>query len=315
MPFTRFSLTEVLFHLQAEEDFTLPSYKGSMLRGAFGYAFRRAVCIARQQKECRGCILAANCAYSYIFETPRPASSRIMRKYEKVPHPFILRPPAGNGRIIEAGDKIIFGLVLVGKARDFLPYFVLTIQELAARGLGRDRGRCRLTGVFDAAGRQIYAPGCEELAPAEIRTGAEITAAAGPVPERLTMIFETPLRLVYNRRIVRDQLTFQIVLRSLLRRLALLQQFHCDLAPEIDFRGLIDRAAKIETIADETRWRELRRYSTRQRKTISTSGLTGALTFAGDFAEFWPLLQLGTYVNLGKNTSFGLGRYRLETEK
>ncbi len=308
-----FCLAPVSFTLIAEEDFTLPVFKGSVLRGAFGYAFRRAVCIARQQKECKSCILSTGCAYSYIFETPRPVTATVMRKYERVPHPFILRPPDKDNRFIATGDRLDFGLILVGRAHEYLPYFILTIEELARRGLGRERGRCRLEQVTDCDGREIFRPGADQLQPARRLTGTEIINSAGPPPRRLTLNFVTPLRLVRNRQIVHGNLSFQDIFRALLRRLALLQRFHCDKAPEINFRALIEQAGTIVTTADTTRWRELRRYSTRQQKTISTSGLTGALSFAGDFTPFWPALAVGAYTNIGKNTSFGLGRFRLET--
>ena len=121
MFFDNFSLLCLDFLLCAREDFPLPSFKGSTLRGAFGYAFKKAICIARHQESCEKCILAANCAYSYIFETPRPAGVKVMRKYEKVPHPFILRPPLTTQRLIKTGQELSFGLVLVGRVRDYLP--------------------------------------------------------------------------------------------------------------------------------------------------------------------------------------------------
>jgi CRISPR/Cas system endoribonuclease Cas6 (RAMP superfamily) len=310
MSFDNFSLLCLNFQLCAQEDFPLPVFKGSTLRGAFGYAFKKAVCITRHQPNCKNCILTANCAYSYIFETPRPAGTEVMRKYEKVPHPFILRPPLKSQRLIKTGEELSFGLVLMGRARDYLPYFVLVMEELAARGLGRERGKCSLQQVSDHRGSVIYDCNNRELLPVESETGTAIIEQAGAPPAELTIEFQTPLRLVRERKIIR-KITFQDIFRSLLRRLAILQRFHCGLTPEIDFRGLIDQAAAIETVTDETCWQESRRYSTRQKASMSTSGLIGQITFTGDFKPFWPVLVLGTYVNVGKNTSFGLGKYEI----
>lgn len=313
MSFADFSLLSLEFLLRAQIDFPLPSFKGSTLRGAFGYAFKKAVCITRHQPECENCILTANCAYSYIFETPRPAGAEVMRKYEKVPHPFILRPPLTSERLIKKGQELSFGLVLIGRARDYLPYFVLVMEELAARGLGRERGKCSLLQVSDSQGSIIYSHENRELLPAQSEIGANLISRIGNPPDQLTIEFQTPLRLVRERKIIR-KLTFQDLYRSLLRRLAILQRFHCDLTPEIDFRSLIDQAAAIETVTDETYWQESRRYSTRQKANMSTSGLIGRLTFSGDLKPFWPVLVLGTYINAGKNTSFGLGSYQIIEE-
>ena len=313
MSFADFSLLSLDFTLRAQEDFPLPSFKGSTLRGAFGYAFKKAVCITRHQPECENCILRANCAYSYIFETPCPAGVQVMRKYEKIPHPFILRPPLTSERLVKAGQELPFGIILIGRARDYLPYFVLVMEELAARGLGRERGKCLLQQVSDSRGAVIYQHEACELLPAAGATGADLINRAGCPLRQFTIEFLTPLRLVRERKIVR-KISFQDLYRSLLRRLAILQRFHCALTPEIDFRSLIDQAAAIETVADETRWQASRRYSTRQKANMSTSGLIGRIKFSGNLKPFWPVLVLGTYVNAGKNTSFGLGRYRIVEE-
>jgi hypothetical protein len=44
------------FGLKASEPIILPSYKGSTLRGGFGYAFKRVVC-AIKDKECSDCLI------------------------------------------------------------------------------------------------------------------------------------------------------------------------------------------------------------------------------------------------------------------
>ncbi len=236
-----------------------------------------------------------------------------MRKYEKVPHPFILWPPLTSQRMILAGQDLSFGLILIGRAHDYLPYFVLVMDELASRGLGKERGKCQLEQVMDSQGLVIYDQKKRELLPAATESGADLIRRAGEVPDQVTLEFLTHLRLVREKRIVR-KLFFQDLYRSLLRRLAILQRFHCGLTPVINFRGLIDQAAAIKTVADETCWQESRRYSTRQKDYMSTSGLIGRITFSGDLMPFWPVLVLGSYVNAGKNTSFGLGRYRIIEE-
>ena len=45
------------------ESGTLNVFKGSALRGAFGYALKRAVCTVRE-KECATCILHGQCLFA-----------------------------------------------------------------------------------------------------------------------------------------------------------------------------------------------------------------------------------------------------------
>ncbi|MBM4331898.1 MAG: hypothetical protein FJ117_11890 [Deltaproteobacteria bacterium] len=91
-PLRHFKYGRFQFLLQATDRLYLPEYKGSALRGGFGYAFKKVVCALRT-KECPECLLSEKCIYSYVFETPPPADTRMMRKYPSAPHPFVLLPP------------------------------------------------------------------------------------------------------------------------------------------------------------------------------------------------------------------------------
>jgi hypothetical protein len=44
-----------------------------------------------------------------------------LRKYEKAPHPFVIEPPLETKTHYKPGDAFTFGIVLVGKAADYLP--------------------------------------------------------------------------------------------------------------------------------------------------------------------------------------------------
>jgi hypothetical protein len=129
------------FHIQAQEPIILPPYKGSTLRGGFGFAFRRVVCLSKD-KECGECILKGKCIYSYVFETPPSPETKMMRKYEAAPHPFVIESPLERKRGYKPGDNLIFGLVLIGKAIEYLPYFIYTFDELGKVGIGKGKKIC-----------------------------------------------------------------------------------------------------------------------------------------------------------------------------
>lgn len=70
-----------------------------------------------------------------------------MRKYEAAPHPFVIEPPLERKRGYKPGEGITFGLTLVGRAIDYLPYFIYTFNELGKTGLGKGRGKFELKAV------------------------------------------------------------------------------------------------------------------------------------------------------------------------
>ena len=93
------------------------------LRGAFGATLKRIVC-PFQEKKCKECILSSKCAYGYIFETPIPSITTIMRKYPFAPHPIIIIPPKHNSTYTSQGEKDTISITLIGKAIDYFPYIL-----------------------------------------------------------------------------------------------------------------------------------------------------------------------------------------------
>ncbi|HEX8949253.1 MAG TPA: CRISPR-associated protein Cas6, partial [Dissulfurispiraceae bacterium] len=63
-----------------------------------------------------------------------------MRKYKTAPHPFIIEPPSETKKIYKPGDEVVFGLTLVGRAIDYIPYFIYTFDELGRIGIGKGKG-------------------------------------------------------------------------------------------------------------------------------------------------------------------------------
>lgn len=296
-------LTKIALRLSATSTISLPPYKGSALRGGFGHAFRKVVCAVRK-KECTDCLLKHKCAYSYVFETPPPPDTAIMRKYPRAPHPFVIEPPDEQKQVYEPGETMGFFLILIGRGREYLPYFVYAFEELGKMGIGKGKGQYKLEKIY-AAGEEIYT--------AETRTlkdpgnSLAIPDQNEPVTS-LTLSFLTPTRIKYEEQLTPDP-EFHMLIRNLLRRISTLSYFHAQKRLDLDFKGIIDRAKSIRTVRKDIIWIDWERYSARQNTRMKLGGFTGTIQFDGNLTEFMPLLKIGEIVHIGKATSFGLGKY------
>ncbi len=309
--FIRFQFLKVRFILVPVEPIILPPYKGSTLRGAFGHAFRKVVCIVKD-KDCVDCLLRSRCAYSYIFETPTPEGTSRMKKYPYVPHPFVITPPLQDKRVYKPEEELSFSLTLIGRAAEYLPYFIYTFEELGRRGIGKGKGRYRLLRVEDGKERVIYQAEDKGLrGDYTSLSWLQILRMKGELgPQELTLRFLTPTRLKFNGRFT-SQLEFHILIRNLLRRISLLAYFHCGIELDLDFREIIDGAKSVEKRDDRLRWYDWERYSRRQDVRLKMGGIVGEVSFVGELGEFLPFLLLGEQIHVGKGTSFGLGKYEI----
>ncbi|MBI4843640.1 MAG: CRISPR system precrRNA processing endoribonuclease RAMP protein Cas6 [Nitrospirae bacterium] len=331
------SYGKFVFTLSPSEPIILPSYKGSTLRGGFGNAFKKVVC-ALKKNDCAECILKEKCVYSYVFETPPPSDTTIMRKYKAAPHPFIIEPPVERRRAYTPKDEITFGLTLIGRAIDYLPYFIYTFDELGKMGIGKGRGKYELkrvkslelgvtseekehAGVIPAkAGIQnnieniIYSADTKTLKPFEASyLSFSFNAKLKPHNSKLlTLSFLTPTRIIYDNHLTID-LEFHILIRQLLRRISLLAYFHCGIdMSDWDFKGIIEKAKEITIRKSDLKWHDWERYSARQDTRMNMGGFVREVSFEGNVEPFMPLIKAGEILHVGKGTGFGLGKYEIK---
>jgi hypothetical protein len=297
------------FTFRMQQPLRLPDFAGSLLRGQFGAALRHTACITKA-KTCAGCPLLATCPYPAIFETPAPASHELQR-FSQVPNPYVIEPPPLGTRAVAAGGALSFGMVLIGRALDQLPLIVYALQRALREGLGAERARGELhdivwecgecaESVWDAAGGRVRAH--EPM--------LDIPALDGCTSARLEIA--TPLRLQDNGRPLRtDELSPRKLATALIRRTALLFEFHANLP------GLGAQAPKLarhaETLTDERAltWHDWSRYSSRQKQAMTLGGVLGTWTLRGEVAPLAPWLWLGQWLHAGKNATMGLGAYTL----
>ncbi len=312
----RFGLAHHSFTLQTLEALHLPPFKGSALRGGFGHAFKRLAC--REPRPCDDhCHRGTACAYGYIFETTPPEDSEVLSKLSEIPRPFVIQSPGDQRPLLQAGERLVFRLVLVGHAVEYLPYFVAVFRELGRVGLGRSRGQYHLAAVSaklpDETEIPIYAPESDGLPMIEATlTSAHIHARAETLSaNQITLEFLMPALIRHGGDWVTAGPPFQALVQALTGRVSSLSYFHCGSRWEIDFRTFIDRAAEIAIAKCETEWQDWSRFSGRQHQRVEMGGLVGCVTYEGDLRTYLPLLVLGESVHVGKGTVFGNGQYRI----
>ncbi len=296
------------FNCKFKTDAVLPAYLGSTLRGALGWGLKRTSCALKRQS-CETCLLREQCAYAWIFETERykAGDGRIINAR---PHPFVLQPQTTSSGHMEKGANLSFSLLLIDRANEFLPQLVYAIQMMGEAGIGSRRrdglGRFHLEQVTTDKDELFNAedPVLKKCVKPALLELADIPSAK---TETLQINLLTPLRLKQNNKLERT-LPFHTLIRTTLRRIAALEDAYGGGEPDLDYRELVRRAEKIEIKASTIRWQELYRYSNRQSKKISLSGLAGSVSYIGNLTEFSPLIRYAKQVNIGKQTVFGLGK-------
>ena len=329
------SLSHLRFHLLPEQELHLPAHnKGNTLRGGFGNAFRKLVCVDLRW-ECAECTLRCTCPYTIVFNPFIPPDALQFTGNQNIPRPFVVKPPLATQTRYAPGEPLVFDLVIVGKAIDYLPYFIVTFRELGASGFGLNRARVQLAqaqGIApDGVATTVYDSGSNLVRPAQPMTmPIGLTCATeerslhrrpplegDEEEERVTLAFLTPTTLKVGSTVDRPgeivrRPAFHHILKRLRDRVNALATFYGTGPLSIDFKGLGEAAERVATAEDLTCWVERSRFSRRREVAHDLSGFTGRVTFRGHLAPFWPLLRIGEYVHVGKNAVFGNGWFRIE---
>ncbi|MCM8611171.1 CRISPR system precrRNA processing endoribonuclease RAMP protein Cas6 [Accumulibacter sp.] len=306
----RFPVARYRFEFHTVRPIRLPDYAGSMLRGAFGHALRQVACMTRA-KECSGCPLTGGCPYPAIF-APVPPATHALQAFSQIPVPQVIEPPARGARLLPPGETFSFHQVLIGRALRELPLIILAWQRALARGVGGGDGTAELMRVVhcdEGGDSEVYRP---EVGAVAVHAAAVPLRAAGDSElSDVTLHLLTPLRLQHNgRALPPDRLQPRTLLLALARRANLLAEFHADGPLIDDFAALSDAAERVRDERDLS-WLDWKRYSSRQQCEMRLGGVVGSWRLRGPLASFAPLLRLGQWLHVGKETTFGLGRYTL----
>ncbi len=306
--------------LRLLEDAPLPAYKGGLLRGGFGYGFQRSCCPRPCWGHVETCAADMLCAYRWIFETPHPTHIQHLHDLRDVPRPFVIEPPLDGRTQYAAGDALEFGLVLIGRAIDYLPYFLFSFEQLGLMGLGRQHARARLERVealpaWQAVGEVIYQDGRASIAERTLPliTANDIHARAASLPSDVRMVLRTPLRVKTSGDWLR-QIEPAAIVQAIGWRVKALATFHGSGPWEADQRAVVDQARAIRVEDARVQWVDWERTSTRypESRKMTLGGIVGSAVLRNVSPDVRAVLLMGSVVHVGKAGVFGHGQYVLE---
>ena len=259
-------------------------------------------------------MLRARCAYAVFFE-PEPASGPADSGGSRLPcpNPYVMEPPLSIEGDLPAGERLAFSLIIFGQANDYLPYIVYAFKTMGEMGLGRRvdgrRGQFELEEIW-LRDKQIYSDNSDQLSKVSLSRLELNDYKNDDRPAHLRLEFLTPLRVKHRNRFS-VELPFHVLVRALLRRISSLEEYFGSGRPELDYSALAARALEVRMVENHLAWLDWSRYSNRQEKKMLLGGLVGQVVYGGDLSEYAPLLRYGALVHIGKQTSFGLGQYKL----
>jgi len=304
----------------------LDDHAGSSIRGAVVGGLWERFCTNKAAPSCADCPLFKVCPVAALLAPMRVVgeSGGAQR-----PRPYTVRPPLGARRFAP-GDPLSFGLTLIGQAATLFPYVFMAAQEIEQTGLGRRlganggrRGALQIDAItavdpLTGAHQPLYTRGRTQVqAPGLPIDAAAIAAYAAALPvERLTLDFQTPLRLT-EKRDGETRLVHQFELRPFFARLTWrldeLAQAYGGGMPISDYQLLPALVERVRVANDATRWIDVVSYSSRTHDKTPIGGLVGSVTLEGELAPLRELLVWGSLIHVGKNAVKGDGWYSIHT--
>ena len=137
-----FRVGKFRFVIEPTEPVVLPEYKGSALRAA-------SVTPSSEPSAWSGMANAIAASSDPGVRTctslrrPRRATPNAPQ-VPGGPPSLCHRAAPGRPSAYTAGDRLEFGITLIGRGIDYLPYFIVSFEELSPTGLGHARGKFRL---------------------------------------------------------------------------------------------------------------------------------------------------------------------------
>lgn len=294
------------FTIAFTESATLSVNKVSALRGGMGEMLLRANCI--RDRHCETCDFETECIvrrtmYSKFEEKPAYVTSGESIGYVLECENYMTEFPCGS--------TMDFNLLLFGRTIVYLNQYLQAFYALGMNGLGNQSAKFRIVSLTNTNKQEILSGNQVYMKNYVVRPVSDYVEYRLKKLLRNDMkgklVFKTPLTLKYQNEFLQE-FQMEAILNAIKRRIQILDYFE---GIQNDF--YYDYQVPVpEIIRQEHRFVKVKRYSSRQGDHMFLKGIEGCFQMPEVPPETLPLLLAGELLHIGKNTSFGFGRYQVK---
>lgn len=293
------------FCAEIPEDTIMPSSKVSALRGGMGEMLIRQNCV--RDRRCEACMFNRSCIVMHTLYSYMETKPSYMQDRASVGYLIECDDYAEN---YSAGSCLRFDLILFGESIVYFNIYLQALHNLGLSGLGKHHSRFRILEVSGEEGERILTGNTVDMEKYRIRTVSEYVRRrkeqlAGSSRYRIS--FTSPLSLKYDRRYL-QRFSIEAVMHGILRRVQMLDYYiGCEsIFPDLaEYPRLVSQQARPEQIS---------RYSGTHQSQMSLQGIVGEMVIDRVPENCLTYLVAGELIHLGKNTSFGFGKYSITPE-
>lgn len=306
------------FTAQIIEDCYLPKNKTSALRGGVGQMMIRQNCIRpevnRRDEDCKDCGCREECLVQRFLYTPvtiQPSFSA-----EKLSMGYLFECENYYEEFHE-GDTFEFHVTLFGKSRVYFNLLLQALWALGSNGLGKEKGRFFISEILNSRKESILICDSQEMRILKDRYYPETLAGYAQFRMRqlkkngcqMKLKFQTETAIKYQKQLM-TEFNMEAILSNLARRVYL---FNCFEGVEMDLDDFMDEMLRElpEIQYQQAANIQVRRFSSRQMSNMRLDGIKGEVWLDSLPSRILPYLLAGEVIHIGKNISFGFGRYRL----
>ena len=296
------------FTIVFTEDSTLPKYKTSALRGGMGEILLRENCI--RDRKCETCDFESECIIRHTLYSKMEIQPAFMSAGDSVG--YVLECEDYR-EFFQSGETMVFSLILFGKTIVHFSQFLNAFYALGKMGLGKEHSRFVIESVTNSEKEEIISGNDIDMTRYKIYTVSDYIEyrkkQINKKPLESRIKFQSPVTIKYGGK---EQTQFQPkpFIESTARRVYILDCFE-GIESNLNDRDYLESLPIPESICEQHRPISIRRYSNHQQTAMYLKGIEGELKLSGIPDELIELLLAGELIHIGKNTSFGFGRYRI----
>lgn len=297
------------FTVEFPQDSVLPKDKVSAIRGGMGEMLLRMNCV--RDRQCEKCDFESECIVQKIMY------SKFVKKPEFVTTGgsigYVMECE-NSQEIFKEGDKLRFYIILFGNTIIYFNQIYQALSILAEEGIGKNHAKYKIVDIRNIEGNSILDGKLINMNNYVVHMLYDYLVFRMVKTDNIlnkkeaVMIFDTPTTLKYQNDFL---MKFEVdaIISAIRRRIYMLDCFE---GIESGILKFGEDDGKLKICRQECHIMSVARYSTRKEKKIFLRGIKGYLALEGMTEEMWVLLLIGELIHIGKNTSFGFGRYHLK---